>query len=203
MTRQALSRQDQKAATRALFLKVGRRVFAKHGFDVTSVAMLCRAARTTHGALYHHFPSKLDLFVAVFDELTHEVAAKVRRATEHTAGWAQVEAACDTYLDACTDPDVQAILFRDGPRVLTSDTFDAIDHGANEPLVTELLTCWIDAGSKSRTTIAIVARMLGGAFAEAGAAIAASEDPQAGRAVVGKILLGWIGTLRSGFDVKL
>lgn len=202
MARQVLSRQEQKTATRALFLKVGRQVFAKHGFDATSVAMLCRAARTTHGALYHHFPSKQDLFVAVLEELTHEVAAKVRRVTESTVGWAQVEAACDAYLDACTDPAVQAFLFRDGPRVLSSNAFDAIDHGANEPLVMELLARWIDAGLMSRAPIAILARMLGGAFAEAGAAIAAAEDPRVVRSVVGKILLDWIGTLRPGVDVK-
>lgn len=201
MARQGLSRQEQKAATRARLLRVGRRVFGKHGFDATSVAMLCRAARTTHGALYHHFPSKQELFVAVLEELTYEVAGEVRRATESTVGWAQVEAACDVYLDACTDPTVQAILFRDGPRVL-GDAFQAIDHDANEPLVTELLARWVEAGLMRPIPVAITARMLGGAFAEAGAAIAAADDAPAVRRVVGEILRAWIGTLRPGFGGK-
>lgn len=190
------SRQDQKAATRALLLRVGRRVFAKHGFDATSVAMLCRAARTTHGALYHHFPSKLDLFAAVLEELTHELASKVSQATESAEGWAQVEAACDAYLEACTDPIVQAILFRDGPRVLSADAFDAIDRGANEPLVTALLVSLGAAGLMRRVPIAVVARMIGAAFAEAGAAIAAAEHPRVVRAEVRRVLLDWVGTLR-------
>lgn len=194
------TRQDQKAATRARFLRVGRRVFAKHGFDATSVAMLCRAARTTHGALYHHFPSKLDLFTAVLEELTHEVANQVRQATVSAVGWTQVEAACDAYLEACTDSVVQAILFRDGPRVLSTDAFDAIDQGANEPLVTALLSSWVEAGLMRPIPVAIIARLLGAAFAEAGAAITAAEQPRVVRADLGKILLDWIGTLRPQLD---
>lgn len=197
MTRQRLSRQDQKAATRSLFLRVGRRVFAKHGFDATSVAMLCRAARTTHGALYHHFPSKQDLFVAVLEELTREIADKVAQATASSVGWRQIEAACGAYLDACADPVVQQIVFRDGPRVLPADAFDAIDHGANEPLVTRLLARWIEERLLRESPIALVARMLGGAFAEAGAAIAGAEDPLATRMEAETVLLGWLGSLRA------
>lgn len=197
MTRQGLSRQDQKVATRALLLRVGRRVFAKHGFDATSVAMLCRAARTTHGALYHHFPSKQDLFAAVLEALTRELAGAIAQATTSAVGWAQVEAACDAYLEACTDPEVQAIVFRDGPRVLPSEGFDAIDHGTNEPLVTALLTRWVEDGLMRPIPAPLVARMIGAAFAEAGAAIAAAEHPQSVRAAARQVLLDWLGALRS------
>src|SRR5262245_57528404 len=96
------TRKEQKEATRAHLLRVGRRVFTKHGYDTTSVATLCRAARVTHGALYHHFPSKLELFVAIADELAREVAARVRDAADSHHGWDQVDAACQAYLRACT-----------------------------------------------------------------------------------------------------
>lgn len=197
MPQRARSREEQKAATRALFLRVGRRVFAKHGFEATSVAMLCRAARTTHGALYHHFPSKLDLFTAVLEEVTLELAEKVQAATEGKEGWPLVVAACNAYLDACTDEVVQAIVFRDGPRVTPAQTFDAIDRGANEPLVTDLLVQWLGEGAMERAHVTLVARMLGAAFAEAGAAIANAEDPRAVRALSGRVLLGFIRALRT------
>lgn len=196
MTQRGRTRNEQKAATRALFLRVGRRVFAKRGFDTTSVAMLCRAARTTHGAMYHHFPSKEALFAAVLEELTREVAEKVRQAIAGTVGWQQVEAACGAYLDACTDPIVQQILFRDGPRVLSVDAFDALDRGVNEPLVTDLLSRWINEGLLLPCPVALVARMLGGAFEEAGAVIASATTPERARVQAERLLMTWMGALR-------
>jgi len=191
-----VTRQEQKEATRVLLLRVGRSVFTKHGFDSTSIAMLCAAARTTHGALYHHYPSKTDLFVAVLRELTEEVAGKVQAAAESRTegGWSQVEAACNAYLEACTLPEVQAIVFRDGPRVLPAATFAKIDHETNEPLVTSLLQRWIDEGLMRPFPVVVVARMLGGAFAEAGAAIAESDNPRKTWSAVGSVLADWIRT---------
>ncbi|WP_394832633.1 hypothetical protein LVJ94_39630 [Pendulispora rubella] len=40
--------------------------------------------------------------------------------------------------DACSDPGVQAIVIRDGPRV-EPDAFGAIDRATNDPLVTALM----------------------------------------------------------------
>lgn len=191
------SRLEQKEETRALLLKVGRRIFTKHGYDGASIALLCRAARVTHGALYHHFPSKLDVFTAVLEELTLEVAGRVEEAVSGARGWAQVEAACRAYLDACTDPAVMAILLRDAPRVLDPSTFADIDHGTNEPMVTRLLEGWIEAGVLRSIPVALVGRMLGGAFAEAGSAIATADGAGGTREQAEAILLGWLATFRA------
>jgi AcrR family transcriptional regulator len=193
----ARTRLEQKEETRALLLKVGRRIFTKHGYDGASIALICRAARVTHGALYHHFESKLDVFTAVLEELTLEVAGSVEASVSGATGWGQVEAACRAYLDACTDPAVMAILLRDAPRVLDPRTFDDIDHGANEPMVTRLLESWIDAGVLRPLPVALVGRMLGGAFAEAGSAIAAAGAGGEARAQAETILLAWLTTFRA------
>lgn len=192
MPRKPPTRQAQKAATRADLLRIGRRVFTRHGYDATSVAMLCRAAGVTHGALYHHFPSKLELFAAVTDDLARDVADRVQRAADGAKGWAQVEAACDAYLAVCGDPALATILLRDAPRVLPA--YDEIDHAANEPMVAGLLRRWIDAGLLRPVPVLAVARMIGGAFAEAGAAIAADATVTRD---VRAVLLGWLGTLRA------
>jgi AcrR family transcriptional regulator len=192
----ARTRDEQKQATRARLLRVARRVFARHGFDRTSVAMVCGAARVTHGALYHHFASKTELFAAVVEQLFADIGERVRRAVEGAAGWGQVEAACDAYLDACADGDTQVILFRDGPRVLPRARFDAIDHGENAPLVVGLLEAWMAAGLLRPLPAELVARVLGAAFAEAGAVITDATSPAAARAEVGALLRGWIEALR-------
>jgi AcrR family transcriptional regulator len=190
-------REARKLATRSRLLRVAQQTFAKHGYEGTSVALVCRRARVTHGALYHHFTSKSELFVAVLVALTNALAERVVRATERTEGWAQVEAACDAYLDACTESDVQAIVLRDGPRVLPSADFDAIDHEANEPMVEGLLRRWIEAGLLRPIPVELVARMIGGAFAEAGAAIVASRTPRETRIECGVVLRTWLGAMRA------
>lgn len=81
--------------------------------------------------------------------------------------------------------------------MVSAHTFDAIDHGTNEPLVTQLLTRWIEEGLLRESPVALVARMLGGAFAEAGAVIAEAEDAPAVRVQAEKVLLAWLASLRS------
>jgi len=195
-SRRGTTRDEQKEATRALLLQVARKVFTRHGYDGTSVATLCKAARVTHGALYHHFPGKADIFAAVLEELMTELAAKVRRGVEGTTGWDQVEGAVRAYLDACSDPAVMVIVFRDGPRALPTEVFNRIDQSINAPLVIGLLQGWIDAGLLRPFPAPLVAQMLGGAIAVAGAAIAEAGEGQAVRADAEAILLQWIGACR-------
>jgi AcrR family transcriptional regulator len=171
------TRADQKAATREKLVRVARRLFTRNGFSGTSIGQICAAARVTHGALYHHFPGKTEIFAAVLDELHREVAAAVSEAAAKETGFAQVEAAFDAYLGACTDPSFRAIVLRDGPSVLSRADFDRVDHGVNAPFVTGLLERWIDEGIFRPLPVELTARVLGGAFAEAGAAIAEAERP--------------------------
>jgi AcrR family transcriptional regulator len=192
------SREEQKLATRARLLRVAERTFTRHGFDGTSVGLVCRTARVTHGALYHHFASKTELFVAVLEQLSRDVASRVAQAAARESGWNQVTAACNAYLDACTEPNVQAIVLRDGPRVLPRERFDRVDHEANEPVVVGLMRGWIAAGLLRPFDVPLVARVLGGAFAEAGAAIAQAENPAEVRGELGQLFATWLEAMRPG-----
>lgn len=197
MTRGRRTRAEQKDATRARLLAVARRAFAEHGYDGVGVGALCRKARMTHGALYHHFSGKEELFAAVVASMFADIAARVRAAARSAEGWSGVEAACDAYLDACAEPDVQRILFRDGPRVLQS-TFDDVDRAASAPLVTELLGEWMESGLIRPRPVEALARMLGAAFAEAGALVGEAADRTHARAEVGSLLGDWLSALRRG-----
>lgn len=59
------ARSAKAERTRADLLAAARKVFAEHGYEGASVADLAKAAGYTKGALYAHFASKEDLFVAV------------------------------------------------------------------------------------------------------------------------------------------
>ena len=190
------SRAQRKAETRARLVRVGRRMFTERGFDATTVGALCRAARITHGALYHHFESMTALFAAVLAELTVEVADAVVASTCGALPEDALDRAFDAYLDACARKDVQAILFRDAPRVLPRAQLDDIDHGTNAPMVTALLEGWIAAGTLRPVPVEITARLIGALFAEAGAMLTEAEDPVAVRATLEPVLRGFVGTLR-------
>ncbi|HWO09383.1 MAG TPA: GNAT family N-acetyltransferase [Polyangiaceae bacterium] len=190
------TRAEQKEATRARLLKIGRRIFVRRGYDATSIALVCREARVTHGALYHHFPSKEALLAAVVGEVFAEVAERVREATGGKQGWAQIEAACDAYLEACTDPEVQLFLFQDGPRVLSRADFDSIDHAVNAPLVVGLFERWMAEGLLEARPVSFVARTLGAAFAEAGVIIREAEAPAHARAQLRALLSTWLAALK-------
>lgn len=181
-------RLEQKALTRERLLRAARRVFATRGYQATGIGAICRAARMTHGALYHHFAGKTELFVAVLEEVSTEVATQVQQATTDKVGWQQVIAACDAYLDACLDPAVQTIYLRDAPAVLASEDFRSIDRAVNEPMVVGLIAGWMGAGLLRDMPALLTARVIGGAFAEAGMAIAESSEPSATRRELGAIM---------------
>lgn len=50
-------------------LAASRRVFTRHGFRRTSMAMVAEEAGVSRQAIYHHFPSKELLFSALVDSL--------------------------------------------------------------------------------------------------------------------------------------
>jgi AcrR family transcriptional regulator len=191
------TRAKQKEETRARLLRTGRRMFTERGFEATTVGALCRAARITHGALYHHFESMTALFAAVLESLTVEVADAVVSATRDAPADAALDLAFEAYLDACARPDVQAILFRDGPRVLPRARFDEIDHGTNAPMVTALLEAWIRAGVLQPVPVEVTARLLGALFAEAGAMLAEAGDAAAVREAITPVLRRFVDTLRA------
>lgn len=54
------------ADTRERLLVEARRSFAVEGFDATTNKQLAKSAGITTAAIYHYFPSKIEMYVAVF-----------------------------------------------------------------------------------------------------------------------------------------
>lgn len=55
-------------STRQRILDCARDLFARYGFDATSVRMIARSAGVTDPAVYYHFPGKYDLLRALMVE---------------------------------------------------------------------------------------------------------------------------------------
>lgn len=59
--------QQRGEETRSHILDIAGELFAKHGYDATSVADICARAGVTKGAFYHHFASKQSVFLELRD----------------------------------------------------------------------------------------------------------------------------------------
>ena len=59
---------DQKERTRRKILQVARRIFARSGFEGASVDAIVRTSGLSKGALYWHFPGKLELYREIMQE---------------------------------------------------------------------------------------------------------------------------------------
>jgi AcrR family transcriptional regulator len=68
--------QQRTAATRRALLQSARRIFARDGFEASRIEDIAAAAGHTRGAFYAHFPTKADLFFAIFEQ---EVARRIEQ----------------------------------------------------------------------------------------------------------------------------
>ncbi len=68
MTRQAISRQEQKERTRSGLIKAAVRLFVKNGIVNTATADIAKAHKVSHGTVFVHFATREDLILAVIDD---------------------------------------------------------------------------------------------------------------------------------------
>ncbi|KJS35524.1 MAG: TetR family transcriptional regulator [Hyphomonas sp. BRH_c22] len=68
-------RAKSKAANRRAILDAGRRVFARIGFDATTVRDIIRETDLAAGTFYNYFKSKEEVFEAIAEDSTHRFRA--------------------------------------------------------------------------------------------------------------------------------
>jgi AcrR family transcriptional regulator len=64
-------RARSKAANRRAILDAGRRVFARIGFEATTVRDIIRETDLAAGTFYNYFKSKEEVFEAIAEDSTH------------------------------------------------------------------------------------------------------------------------------------
>ncbi len=56
-----------------LILETATNLFAHQGFEKTSVAAICENANVSKGLVYHHFKSKEEILIAIYEQSTLEM----------------------------------------------------------------------------------------------------------------------------------
>jgi AcrR family transcriptional regulator len=85
------------AETRQRILEIARAAFAFGGYDGSTNRDLAARAGITSGALYHYFGSKLDLYLAVHEDVQQRVYGRFNAAADAADGFlAKFDAVLDT-----------------------------------------------------------------------------------------------------------
>jgi AcrR family transcriptional regulator len=58
-----MKQQDRATQTKESILQAAEHLFAVHGYEATSVSMICDAAGVSKGAFYHHYETKQSIFL--------------------------------------------------------------------------------------------------------------------------------------------
>lgn len=122
------TQQERKAATIAAVQRAGRYLFARRGFEQSTIDDIARRAGVTKGGVYHHYSSKDEIFVEVLEALQGELAERVKQAASGGRNAIEaIELGVRQFLVDCTRPDVRRILLIDGPTVLGWKRWREID----------------------------------------------------------------------------
>jgi AcrR family transcriptional regulator len=189
---------ERTEATRGRLITTARRLFAEKGFAATSTEEILSEAAVSRGALYHHFPSKTDLFQATFeaveDELTAEVL-QVATGSGETDPIRVLEVGFDAFLDQCTNPEVQRIVMLDGPTVLGWDRWHELDERYAFGTIKAVLTVAADTGRIEQSSIDPLSHLLLGAVMQAGMVVARADDPLAAKKAMTETFGGLVSAL--------
>lgn len=74
------------ASNRAALMAAGRRIFAVEGLDVP-LSSIAREAGVSQGVLYRHFPSRMDLAIAVFEQNMDAMSEAIRDRVDGELGF--------------------------------------------------------------------------------------------------------------------
>jgi AcrR family transcriptional regulator len=136
-------------ARRQHILNAATGLFAAKGYERTTTAEICKAAAVSAGNLFHYFPNKKAIFLAVFDEEGHDKAERLVKARDAEDPWQALLDLVDDLAAPAAEPVVPALVmeamvqaYRDPEIEALLSRGNAEEHAA----IAELLTRAAAAG---------------------------------------------------------
>jgi AcrR family transcriptional regulator len=166
------------AETRAKLIAVAREAFGTVGYAAASMDDFTREAGLTRGALYHHFGDKKGLLEAVVKEIDAEMTARLSKVSAAApTRWQGFVDECVAYIQMALEPEIQRIMFRDGPAVLGDISQWPSTSGCIAQLSASLDRLKAD-GAVIDIDSEAAARLINGASSQAALWIANASDPR-------------------------
>ena len=173
---------ERSEETRAALMAAARELFTERGYADTPTEAIVERAGVTRGALYYHFKDKADLFYAIYAEIEGVMMQAIVRSMTEAEGdeWQRILTAIDTFLDLCTAPDIQRVIYVDGPAVLNS----AIPNPTGLTLIHQSLELLKKLGYIAEQPLGSLARLWFGALVEGAFYIVQAADRPTAKAEV-------------------
>jgi len=173
-------RIEQGQATRQQIIVVATDLFARHGYEGTSVEAVLAASEVSRGALYHHFASKEALFEAVLERVEQGIAKRiVAAASVGPDAVGRLRAGCLAWLRIAEDPTAQQIALIDAPSVVGWQKWREIDGRYAFGLLKGALAAVAAEGRIRPELVEVLAHMLLAALLELALVIARADKPRA------------------------
>ena len=192
---------ERGQATRAHLIEVATRLFATHGYDGTSIEAVLAESGVSRGSLYHHFPGKEALYLAVFEVLGDRLGADMTAALRNAADPVDMlRIGCVTWIRNAGDPVVQQIMLIDAPAVLGWQRWRELDEPALA-MIRHALGYAAEAGAVDPRHVDVFAHIVMATLNEVAMMIALSSDSaatlKAGESAVDDFLDRLLGGLGS------
>jgi AcrR family transcriptional regulator len=105
-----MRQEERRARTRATLLRAAATAFAARGYDGASVDAIAASVGLSKGAVYAHFPSKLELYFGVVDALIEQAEWRLKRVTRAIEDGASALDAARTYMGLGGDTQHAALM---------------------------------------------------------------------------------------------
>ena len=171
-------REEYAEATYEALLDSASACFFESGFAATSLDHVAQRARVTKGAIYHHFPSKRELFLAVLERQQEHSVGSITQAGETASdAWSGIVAAVDAFLHTISDPIYQRLCWVEGPSALGFEDWWACGERYEIEVIRRLLDRAARAGVLIVEDLDMLAHVLFGAVTAGVLAMARSTAP--------------------------
>jgi AcrR family transcriptional regulator len=162
------TQSERRAATRTSLISSSEKLFVNQGFEGTSTEEILAAAGVSRGAMYYHFPTKRDVFEAVFVATSDGAIRRSGRAAKKSDS--PLEAlinSCLAWLKEVRKPQIATILIDQAPQVLGWERARDLEAATSLGLMSAGLKAASEAGEIEVPSIEIAARFLNAVLAEA------------------------------------
>jgi AcrR family transcriptional regulator len=143
----SLKRRLPASERRAQLIEVGRSVFAKRGYEATSMEEIADRAKVSKPVVYEHFGGKEGLYAVIVDREMDYVVRRIVEAISIGSPRERIEAASLAFLTYVKDqPDGFAVLSQDSPTTATRGRLSSLLNDLAERVGDVFAKAFKDAG---------------------------------------------------------
>ena len=132
---------------RAQLIEVARKVFAKHGYEGTSVEEIAKRAKVSKPIVYEHFGGKEGIYAVIVDREMEYVVRRIVEAISSGSPRERVEHASLAFLNYVKDnPDGFAVLSQDSPLTSSKGSMSSLLNDVAERVASVFTASFKEAG---------------------------------------------------------